>query len=362
MARIIGLDIVPNHAPLGHSAAPSEHDRLTQVIENAVLFEELGFDGYSVGERHHHPFLSSSPPVILSHIAARTSRIKLFTGVTLLSVLDPVRVAEDYATLDHLSNGRLELIVGKGNGPEQSELFGIDREQAWTTQRENYELLRALWSDDPVDWAPDPNAPAIRRTPLRGAVTHPRPFQRRIPVWHGSSTSIETVELAAKHGDPIWVANFQKSVEGYRPLVEHYRRAWAEAGRDPAEAQVGAGFGLLITETQQEAERIFRPIYEARFANQVDTFNNFDPDTLFHGFEDYLERSSLLIGTPDRVIAKLRRYHDAYGFTAISISGHEGDYHRETWVRSLKLLQEEVVPELERFAPSLGSAPSQLVP
>lgn len=353
MASIIGLDIVPNFAPLGGGAPPTEHDRLTQVIDNAVLFEELGFDGFAVGERHHHPFVSSSPPVILSNIAARTSRLRLFTGVTLLSILDPVRVAEDYATLDHLSGGRLELIVGKGNGPEQTELFGITREHAWTTQHENYELLRALWSGEPVNWEPNPDAPSIRRTALHGAVTYPRPFQPRIPVWHGSSTSVETVELAARHGDAIWVANRQKSVEGYRPLVEHYRNAWTAAGRDPADARVGAGFSVLITETQQEAEDIFRPIYEQRFAGQVDTFNNFDPTTLFHSFEDYIERSSFLIGTPEKVLEKLRRYYDAYGFSAISIDGHEGDYPRDAWLRSLTLLRDEVAPALERFAPAL---------
>lgn len=352
MASIIGLDIVPNFPPHGGGPVPDEHDRLNQVVQNAILFEELGFDGYSVGERHHFPFLSSSPPVILSHIAARTSHLRLLTGVTLLSVLDPVRVAEDYATLDHLSDGRLELIVGKGNGPEQSELFGIGREQAWTTQRENYELLRALWSDQPVNWEPDPGAPAIRRSPLKDAVTYPRPYQQRIPVWHGSSTSTDTVELAATHGDPIWVANRQKSVEGYRPLVEHYRKSWAEAGHDPAEARVGAGFSVLLTETQQEAEEIFRPIYEQHFAGQVDTFNDFDPETLFHSFEDYIERSSFLIGTPEKALEKLRRYHEAYGFSAISIDGHEGFYPRDAWVRSLELLRDEVAPELERIAPS----------
>lgn len=355
MASIIGLDIVANTAPLGAAAAPSEHERLHRVVENAELFEELGFDGYAVGERHHHPFLSSAPPVILSNIAARTTKLRLFTGVTLLSVLDPVRVAEDYATLDHLANGRLELIIGKGNGPEQSELFGIGRDEAWTTQRENYELLRALWSDTPVDWQPNPNTPSIRQSPLSGAVSYPRPFQPRIPIWHGSSTSAETVELAAKHGDAIWVANRQKSVAGYEPLVRHYREAWAEAGRDPRDARVGAGFSVLLTETQQEAEEIFRPIYEQRFAGQVDTFNNFDPDTLFHSFEDYIERSSFLIGTPEKALEKLRRYHEAYGFSAISIDGQEGDYPRDAWLRSLELFRDEVAPELERFAPAAGT-------
>lgn len=352
MVKVIGLDIIANTPSPVDGSRTSDHDRLTEVVANAELFEHLGFDGFAVGERHHAPFLSSSPPVILSTIAARTDRIRLFTGVTLLSVLDPVRVAEDYATLDHLADGRLELIVGKGNGPEQSELFGIEREQAWATQHQNYELLRALWSGEPVTWTPQPGVPTIRHSPLSDAVVHPQPFQQRIPTWHGSSTAEETVELAARYGDPIWVANQQKSVEGYQGLVDHYRACWKEAGREPQDAAVGAGFGLLLTQTRQEALDLFRPIYEERFAGKVDTFNNFDPATLFHGFDDYLERSSLLIGTPEDAVAKLRRYHEAYGFSAISIPGHHGGYPPEVWRRSLQLFHDEVLPELDAFAPS----------
>jgi len=151
--RFIGLDLVANSPDAsGRPGDPTE--RLSQTVQNAVLFEELGFDGFAVGERHHAPFLSSAPPVVLSHIAAVTSRIRLFTGVTLVSVLDPVRVAEDYATLDHLSGGRVELIIGKGNGPEQAELFGIGRLEAWDTIAENYRLLRQLWSGHKVTWTP----------------------------------------------------------------------------------------------------------------------------------------------------------------------------------------------------------------
>jgi alkanesulfonate monooxygenase SsuD/methylene tetrahydromethanopterin reductase-like flavin-dependent oxidoreductase (luciferase family) len=109
--------------------------------------------------------------VILSHIAARTSRIRLFSAVTLLSILDPVRVAEDYATLDHLSDGRLEVIIGKGNGPEQAELFGLAREQQWTAMRENYELLHSIWHDDRVTWN------GSRRPALDGVHVWPKPLQ-----------------------------------------------------------------------------------------------------------------------------------------------------------------------------------------
>src|ERR1700691_2987938 len=203
--KFIGLDLVANTPDAGGGDGDPTR-RFTELVDNAVLFEELGFDGFAVGERHHAPFLSSAPPVVLSHIAAVTSSIRLFTGVTLLSVLDAGRVAEDYATLDHLSGGRVELIIGKGNGPEQAELFGIGRLEAWDTIAENYRLLRQIWSAEKVTWSPPEGVPSIRTSALKEAVVSPKPLQDPIRIWHGSATSERSVELAAEFGDPVFSA------------------------------------------------------------------------------------------------------------------------------------------------------------
>src|SRR5580692_6520658 len=257
--KFIGLDLIAN-APDAAGRPGDPTTRLSEVVENAVLFEELGFDGFAVGERHHPPFLSSAPPVVLSHIAAVTSRIRLFTGVTLLSALDPVRVAEDYATLDHLSGGRIELVIGKGNGPEQTELFGVPREQAWVTLEENYRLLRRLWTQEKVSWDPPADKPTIRRVPLAEVTTQPRPLQQPPRVWHGSATSEGSVELAAEFGDPVFSANVSNPVDRYAELVRHYRKQWADRGRKPEDAVVGAGTaGLYVARTSQEATETFRP-------------------------------------------------------------------------------------------------------
>lgn len=157
----------------------STNARLREVVENAVLAEELGFDGYGVGERHERPFISSSPPVVLSHIAARTSTIKLFTAVTTLSLLDPVRAYEDYATLDHLSDGRLELIIGKGNGTAQAQLFHVTAEDQWDRNREGYELFRRLWREDKVTWSGR----------FRPSWTRPRPGRARCSSRSASGTA-----------------------------------------------------------------------------------------------------------------------------------------------------------------------------
>jgi len=186
----------------------STADRFHEVIGNALLAEELGFDGFGVGERHERPFISSSPPVILGHIAARTSRIRLFTAVTTLSLLDPVRAYEDYATLDHLSGGRLELIIGKGNGAAQRELFNVTPEDQWQRSAESYELFRQIWRNPAVTAAPR------FRPALRDAEVWPRPLQQPVRVWHGSATSKESVDLAARYCDPLFSANVTNPIGG----------------------------------------------------------------------------------------------------------------------------------------------------
>ena len=167
--RFITITLIV-HAPDPVTGAQvSTADRFREVTGSALLAEELGFDGFGVGERHERPFISSSPPVVLSHIAALTTRIRLFTAVTTLSLLDPVRAYEDYATLDHLSGGRLELIIGKGNGAAQRELFNVTPDDQWDRNAESYELFRRIWRSPTVTAAPR----------FRPAL----PKRRAIPFW-----------------------------------------------------------------------------------------------------------------------------------------------------------------------------------
>ncbi|WAL68821.1 LLM class flavin-dependent oxidoreductase [Amycolatopsis cynarae] len=316
---------------------PSTTERFRQVVDNAVLAEELGFDGYGVGERHERPFLSSSPPVVLSHIAARTSRIRLFTAVTTLSLLDPVRAFEDYATLDHLSGGRLELIIGKGNGAAQRELFHVTPENQWARNIEAYELFRRLWREDKVTWS------GRFRPSLTEAETWPRPLQQPIRVWHGSATSRESVDLAAKWGDPLFSANVTNPIDPYAELIRYYRQRWEFYGRDPATAIVGAGTaGFYAAKTSQEALEVYRPIFEGRLALQ----RSLGLEVVFPTFEDFVERSSALIGSPQQIIDKVHRYHERFGHQVLHLHA-DGDglterQHRE----ALELFQGDVAPVL----------------
>jgi alkanesulfonate monooxygenase SsuD/methylene tetrahydromethanopterin reductase-like flavin-dependent oxidoreductase (luciferase family) len=291
--------------------------------------------------------------VVLSHIAAKTTKIRLFTGVTLLSALDPVRVAEDYATLDHLSGGRIELVIGKGNGPEQTELFGVPREQAWATLEENYRLLRRLWTQEKVSWSPPAGKPTIRRVPLTEVTTRPRPLQQPPRVWHGSATHERSVELAAEFGDPVFSANVSNPVDRYAELIRHYRKHWAALGRKPEDAVVGAGTaGFYTARTSQEAAQTFRPIYEG-LASALRTSNFSLPGTItiWDSYEVFLEHSSALVGSPQQVIDKVHRYYEALGQTLLTVGGHQRGLTRTQWVDSLELFQSDVAPGLRRSIP-----------
>ncbi|MGW3409210.1 LLM class flavin-dependent oxidoreductase [Streptomyces sp. NPDC000888] len=318
------------------------NERFREVIDNALLAEELGFDGFGVGERHERPFISSSPPVVLSHIAALTSRIRLFTAVTTLSLLDPVRAYEDYATLDHLSGGRLELIIGKGNGTAQRELFHVTPEDQWDRNAESYEVFRQLWRQNKV------TAATRFRPELSEAEVWPRPFQQPIRVWHGSATSKESVDLAARYGDPLFSANVTNPIEPYAELIRYYRERWEFHGHDPDRIAVGAGTaGYYAARTSQEAIAAYRPVFEGQLAFQ----KRLGLEPVFPTLEDFVERSSALIGSPQQVIEKVHRYHEQFGHTVLHLhadaSGLTGAQHRA----SLELFQSDIAPVLRRGIP-----------
>jgi alkanesulfonate monooxygenase SsuD/methylene tetrahydromethanopterin reductase-like flavin-dependent oxidoreductase (luciferase family) len=321
---------------------PSTSERFEEVVANAVLAEDLGFDGFGVGERHERPFISSAPPVVLGFVAARTSRIRLFTAVTTLSLLDPLRAYEDYATLDHLSGGRLELIIGKGNGSAQRALFGVTPDDQWERNAESYELFRQLWRSDRVTWS------GRFRPPLTGAEVLPRPRRAIIRVWHGSATSEASVDLAARYGDPLFSANVTNPVEPYEALVRYYRDRWVHYGHDPALAVVGAGTaGYYAAPSSQDALATFRPIWEATSARQ----RQMGLPSVFTDFDDFVGRSSALIGSPQQIVDKVHWYHERLGHQVLHLhaDGHglTDDQHRA----SLELFQSDIAPVLRRSIP-----------
>ncbi|GAA2851795.1 LLM class flavin-dependent oxidoreductase [Pseudonocardia halophobica] len=339
------LDIVP-HAP--HPVTGeiiSVHERLERVVENAVLAERLGFDSFAVGERHAGEFVSSAPTVLLGALAQATDRILLSTGVTVLSLLDPVRVAEDYATVDQLSGGRLEIVIGKGNEDKHFPLFGLELAKQYEYLTENYELLRRLLREERVSWE------GVHHHDLDGVTTFPRPFDGPFRIWHGSATSTAAVDLAAKWGDPIFSANALQPRENYLVLIDRYREQLEAHGHDPAVGYVGSGSGgLFLADTDEQAVAEYRPIYEAQAAKLAAAHAG-DPrkgkTMSFTTIEEAVAHGPALVGTPERVAAKILDYHKSYRHDVQSVSINPVlPYPQQQEV--LSRFAEEVVPLVRR--------------
>lgn len=318
----------------------STTDRLREVVDSAVRAEELGFDGFGVEERHERPFISSSPAVVLSHLAARTSVIRLFTAITSLSLLDPVRVFEDYSTLDHLAGGRLELILGEGSATAPVKLSGVTTEDHGDRNREAYELFRRLWRGDAQTW--------------------PRPLQQPIRIWQGSATSTDSADLAASWGDPLFSANVANPVETYAELVRYYRERWEFYGRDPAAILVGAGTaGYYSAPTSQQAIQTYQPIYNAR---QV-RLRGLGLKPAFCSLEDAIERGSILVGSPQQITDEVRRCHERLGHEVMHLHADADGLTEAQHRRSQELFFDEIAPVLRREIPSrpFPQAPASLV-
>jgi alkanesulfonate monooxygenase SsuD/methylene tetrahydromethanopterin reductase-like flavin-dependent oxidoreductase (luciferase family) len=340
--KFLAITLIVHAADPATGVPKPTRDRFREVVDNAVLVEELGFDGYGVGERHERPFISSSPPVVLSHIAALTSRIRLFTAVTTLSLLDPVRAYEDYATLDNLSDGRLELIIGKGNGSAQRELFHVTPEDQWDRNSEGYELFRMLWWQGRVTWA------GRFRPSLTDAEVWPRPLQQPIRVWHGSATSKASVDLAARYGDPLFSANVTNPIEPYAELVDYYRERWEFHGHDPADAIVGAGTaGYYCAPRSQDAIDAYRPVFEASLGFQ----RRLGITPVFTSLADFVARSSALVGSPEQVIDKVHRYHERFGHTVMHLHADAGALTDTQHRDSLALFASDIAPVLRKEIP-----------
>ena len=339
--KFIGISLI-HHTPnplTGRMSSTTE--RFREVVDNAVLLEELGLDAFAVGERHAGDFLSSSPTVLLGALAQATDRILLSTGVTVLSLLDPVRVAEDYATIDVLSRGRLEIVIGKGNEDKHFPLFGLELAHQYDYLEENYELLTLLLRQEHVDWQ------GTFHAPLTDATTLPRPYDGPFRIWHGSATSTIAVDLAAKHGDPIVSANALQPRENYKVLIDRYRDQLAANGFDPSVGYVGSGSGgLFLADTTEQATEEYRAVYEgfaARMAARNVGETRPGKVSSFTHIEDAVERGPALVGSPERVAEKILDYHASYQHDLQSVSLNPVlPYEQQQDV--LRRFAEEVVP------------------
>jgi putative FMN-dependent luciferase-like monooxygenase len=315
-------------------AEPTEHDRLSAIVAIAEKAEEVGLDVFATGEHHNPPFVPSSPTTLLGYIAARTKHLLLSTSVTLITTNDPVKLAEDYSTLQHLSGGRLDLVLGRGNTADVYPWFGQEISDSWDLTTENYALLRRLWDEEVVDWD------GRFRPPLHGFTATPRPLDDQPPfVWHGAIRNPDVARLAGAYGDGFFANHIFWPRHHTRQLVSLYRYNYRLAGHGSADqAIVGLGGQVFIALKSQDATTQFRPYFD-------------HAPVYGHGLslEEFSAKTPLTVGSPQQVIDRTLGFRD-----------YVGDYQRQmflidhaglplaTVLEQIELLGEHVVPVLRR--------------
>ncbi|MFJ2739560.1 LLM class flavin-dependent oxidoreductase [Streptomyces sp. NPDC087440] len=311
---------------------PTEHERIKAMVAIAQKAEEVGLDVFATGEHHNPPFVPSSPTTMLGYIAARTERLILSTSTTLITTNDPVKIAEDYAMLQHLADGRVDLMMGRGNTGPVYPWFGKDIRQGIPLAVENYALLHELWRKEVVNWE------GRFRTPLQSFTSTPRPLDGVPPfVWHGSIRSPEIAEQAAFYGDGFFANNIFWPKDHFRKLINLYRERYAHYGHGtPDQAMVGLGGQLFLHKNSQEAVRRFRPYFD-------------NAPVYGHGpsLEDFTSQTPLTVGSPQEAIEKTLTFRETFGDyqRQLFLLDHAG-LPLKTVLEQLDILGEEVVPVL----------------
>lgn len=317
-----------------HEPASSVHQRFVQIAEIAQHAEQLGFTGFGVGERHDVPYLSSSPAVLLSYLAARTSRIKLFTAASTIAMHDPVRAYEDYATVDQLSNGRLQLIIGTGLGPTATNIFGVPAEEQSERTVAAYELLRDIWHGDTITY----DGPL--RAPLSDVQLSPPPVQRRIPAWHAGLSSRESAVRPAAWGEPLITGNLFGTIDSVAEHIAIYRTQWAANGHAAHEAKVGVGIAAAhIAPTSQQAREQFRPAFES----QMEHFGKILGEPPFDDLDTYLQSGTALVGSPAQVQEKFAYLQERFGHTLTYHHADSPGLDERVWRAGKELFAEHVI-------------------
>ncbi len=313
---------------------PTEHERIKNILTIAQKVEEVGMEVFALGEHHNPPFIPSSPTTMLGYVAASTEHLILSTSTTLITTNDPVKIAEDYAMLQHLADGRVDLMMGRGNTGPVYPWFGKDIREGIPLAIENYALLHRLWTEDVVDWQ------GRYRTPLQGFTSTPRPLDGVAPfVWHGSIRSPEIAEQAAYYGDGFFANNIFWPKEHYMKLIGYYRQRFEHYGHGTAaQAIVGLGGQAFMAKKSQDAVTQFRPYFD-------------NAPVYGHGpsLEEFTELTPLTVGSPQQVIdryASMREYFGDYQ-RQLFLMDHAG-LPLKTVLEQLDLLGEEVVPVLRK--------------
>ena len=312
---------------------------LLEEIEHA---DQVGLDVFGVGEHHRKEFLDSAPAVILAAAAARTKRIRLTSAVAVLSAADPVRLFQEFATVDLISNGRAEMVVGRGSFIEAFPLFGLHLEDYDSLFAEKIDLLLKIRENEHVHWT------GRHRPALTGQGVYPRPLQDPLPIWVGVGGTPESFARAGALGLPLMVAIIGGETRRFRPLVDLYREAGRRAGFSPDRLKVGVHSLGYVAPTAQQAADDFFPGY-AKAINTIGKERGWGPMTRAQFEAQLTPNGALLVGAPDEVAAKILRHSEALGgISRITFMMNGASLPHPKLMSAIDLIASSVAPVLRQ--------------
>ncbi|WP_391205798.1 LLM class flavin-dependent oxidoreductase [Psychrobacillus sp. L4] len=332
-------DLGPN--PLtGKTISASQ--RLREVIELGKLADEAGLDIFGVGEHHRLDYTISSPAVVLSAVAQATKRIKLTSATTVLSTVDPVRLFEDFATLDQISNGRAEIIAGRGAFVESFPLFGYDLHDYDALFEENIKLLQQLNREEIVTWE------GKFRPNLSNAMISPRPVQEKLPIWVGVGGTPESAVRAGRLGTGLVLAILGGNPMHFKPLVDLYLRVGADAGYARDSLQIGVTGHTYIAKETQQAKDEFYPYY-SNYWSYVNKQRGTETRMTRSDFEHMASpETALFVGSPQQIIEKILYQYELFGHQRFIAQMDIGGQTISEVAKGIELLATEVAPVVRR--------------
>ena len=311
------------------------------MLETTELADQVGLDVFGIGEHHREEFVASAPAVILAAAAARTKTIRLTSAVTVLSSADPVRVFQDFASLDLISQGRAEIIAGRGSFIESFPLFGYDLHDYNDLFSEKLELLLNLRASTKVTWS------GKHRAALDDLGVYPRPVQDLLPLWVAVGGTPESVVRAATLGLPLALAIIGGLPEQFGPLVDLYRETVVRAGHEPAKLPISVNSHGFIAEDSNEAADLFYPSY-AQMMGKIGRERGWGPPTRQQFEASRTLRGANFVGNPDEVIEKILFQHEQFGHQRMLLMPGVGTVEHKKVMRAIELLGTEVAPVVRK--------------
>jgi probable LLM family oxidoreductase len=331
-------DLSPEQKSAGGKGA---HQRMQELLEEIKLADEVGLDVFAIGEHHRPDYVVSAPAVVLGAAAAITKKIKLSSAVTVLSSDDPVRVYQQYSTIDLISGGRAEIMAGRGSFIESFPLFGYNLKDYDALFAEKIELLIKLNEGEKITWE------GKLRPSIDNLGIYPRPLREKLPIWIAIGGTPESVARAGMLGIPMALAIIGGMPDRFAPLVQYYRDNATHAGHDPKALQVGINSFTWIAETSQRATKEFYPGY-ADVMTRLGRERGWAPMTYEHYETMRSKTGSLLVGSPQEVIDKILYEHELFKHTRYMAQMGVGSVDHKQTLKAIELYGNVVAPAVRK--------------